>query len=144
MPMPPSWVMRLPKGLREQPAWVFIGFMVALVGLGFATGLATSAVYLSIGGIGLKFWGGFLTLTGTLTMYATVRAKPALEKMSLRWLAFALLAYTLWLSMNIPITVGAMTYMLATVLIGMAEIRVGHLKILLKVIDTEMKQEGDS
>jgi hypothetical protein len=139
MPFPKSWVLKLPKGLREQPAWVFVGIMVALVGAGYLTGYTTSSVEQAIGNRGLKGWGGFLVITGLLVTWATWAAKPALEKMALRWLVFALLAYTSWLATAVSFRVAAMTFMLAAILIVLAEIRIGFIKLILAAADVSSK-----
>ena len=143
MPIPKSWVVRLPRGLREQPGWIFIGFMVFLVGLGYVTTVTTSTVEDAIGDRGLQGWGFFLMVTGVLVVYATWTAKPALEKMSLRWLVFALLAYTTWLMTVVDLSRAAMTLVLSSILIVSAEIRVGYIKVFLSIIDrTEDGKHG--
>ncbi len=139
MPMPVSWVMRLPRGLREQPGWVFIGIMIALAGFSYATGFASSAIQLSIGGLGLQLWGSFLMFTGTLVSYSAWVGKPVLEKMALRWLAFALLAYCSWLALQVPLSLGVMAYTMSFILTVLAEIRVGCLKMILAGIDKDKK-----
>lgn len=127
----PSWVARLPPGLREQTGWIFIGLMVTLVGLGYATGLTTSAVQQAIGGIGLRVWGGFLATSGTLVIWATLKQIAAHEKLALRLLACCLGAYACWLPIVVPWRNASMTIILSIVLIVLAEIRVGFLKLTL-------------
>lgn len=131
MPFPKSWVLRLPPGVREQPAWIFIGLMITLVGLGYMSGATSSTIQQAIGSGGLKGWGFFLAITGILVTYATWRAKPALEKMALRWLVFSLLAYTSWLLTQVDFKQASMTIILSFILIVLAEIRVGFLKLIL-------------
>lgn len=131
MPMPKSWVMRLPAGLREQTGWIFIGFMVALVGLSFLAGFTDSAISKAIGDTGLRVWGGCLWLSGSLVTWATWKHNAAHEKMALRFLALSLLAYVLWILTVVPLRQAAMTLVLAFILIGLAEIRVGYLKVIL-------------
>jgi hypothetical protein len=87
------WVMRLPRGLRDQPAWVFIGFLVTLGGLGFVTGLTESSVSQAIGTTGLRVWGAVLLLSGLGVLSATLSAKPALEKLALRVLSLCMFVY---------------------------------------------------
>lgn len=142
MPMRPSWVLRLPRGLREQPAWVFIGLMVALVGLGYATGLTTSSIQRVVGGEGLKGWGAFLVVTGVLLVFATIKGKPALEKLALRWLVISLLAYCSWLVYTVNIKQASMTIALTVILVVLAEIRIGFIKIGFTLADKMMQHEG--
>lgn len=135
MPFPKSWVTRLPMGLREQPGWIFIGLMVALVGLSYAFGVSTSTVAEAIGEKGLRWWGVFLTVTGSLVTYATWCAKPALEKMALRWLVFALLSYSAWLITVIDARRAVMTIVLTLILIVLAEVRVGVIKLMIALAE---------
>lgn len=131
MPMPKSWVMKLPIGLREQTGWIFIGFMVAASGLSFLTGFTNSAISKAIGSTGLQVWGGWLFVTGLLVMWATWKHNAAHEKMALRLLALCLLSYTCWLLTVVSFKDATMTLVLASILIGLAEIRVGFLKVVL-------------
>lgn len=137
--------MKLPVGLREQASWVFIGLFITITGLSFALGLSQSAVTRAIGQDGLRAWGVFLVVTGVMVTVATWKAKPALEKMALRWLAFAMIAYSAWLLTVVPLRQTGVTIALAAILIGTAEIRVGYLKLLLasKVPRTGGAQDDD-
>lgn len=139
--MPVAWVTKLPKGLREQPGWVFIGVLVALTGVSFLTGLSTSVVTQAIGHTGLRLWGSFLALSGLLTAIASWRGKPSLEKMALRWLAFSVLAYVLWLVTVVPIERSLMSFMLGIILAVMAEIRVAFIKLMFTVAIRIEQQE---
>jgi len=131
MPIPKSWVLRLPRGLREEPAWVFIGVMVALSGVAFATGLTTSMVTHAIGQNGLRAWGGLLAFSGVFVVWATIRHVPAHEKFALRLLALTIFAYAGWLLTVVPFKQAAMSVVLAIILIGLCEIRVGFLKLII-------------
>lgn len=131
MPIPKSWVLKLPRGLREEPGWVFIGFLVTIGGVGFLTGAATSAVQNAIGTSGLRTWGGALMVVGMLVMWATIRHVPASEKLALRLLELCLLGYVGWLLTVVPLEQSAMSVLLAIVLIGLSEIRVGFLKVII-------------
>jgi hypothetical protein len=135
MPIPKSWVLNMPRGLREQPGWVFIGMMVSLSGIGFATGATTSAVNIAIGDVGLRVWGGILALVGALVVWATIHHVPAHEKLSLRLLALAIVGYVAWLLTVVPFSQASMAIVLATILIGLCEIRVGFLKIIINYDD---------
>jgi hypothetical protein len=140
MPFPKSWVLKIPPGVREQSGWIFIGILVALSGLGYLVGVADSAVARAIGGIGLQAWGGFLAITGFLVTFATWRAKPALEKLALRWLVFSLASYGAWIIVVVPFKVAVMPITLVTILVGLAEIRIGYIKLLL---DLATHHSGD-
>ncbi len=131
MPMPKSWVMKLPVGVREQTGWLFIGFMVTLVGLSYLTGVTSSVMKEAIGPNGLRVWGGWLFLTGLLVMWATWKHNAAHEKMALRLLALCMVSYVGWVLTVVPWRDAGMTIGLGFVLIGLAEIRVGFLKVIL-------------
>jgi hypothetical protein len=127
------WVMRLPRGLRDQPAWVFIGFLVTLGGLGFVTGLTESSVSQAIGTTGLRVWGAVLLLSGLGVLSATLSAKPALEKLALRVLSLCMFVYVGYLFVVVDWKRVAMSAILCAVLIGLAEIRIGTLKALYRI-----------
>lgn len=125
-------LMRLPRGLREQPAWVFIGIMVALVGVSYMTGFTESSISHAIGHRGLQVWGTFLALSGFGVVYATVAGSPVLEKLALRILSLCMLVYTGWLLTAVDFKRAAMTLVLALILVTLAEIRVAVLRALFR------------
>lgn len=127
------WIMRLPRGLRDQPAWVFIGFLVTLGGLGFVTGLTESSVSMAIGTTGLRVWGAVLLLSGLGVLSATLSARPALEKLALRALSLCMFVYVGYLFVVVDWKRVAMSAILCAVLIGLAEIRIGTLKALYRI-----------
>lgn len=129
------WIMRLPRGLRDQPAWVFIGFLVTLGGLGFVTGLTESSVSQAIGTTGLRVWGAVLLLSGLGVLSATLSAKPALEKLALRVLSLCMFVYVGYLFVVVDWKRVAMSAILCAVLIGLAEIRIGTLKALYRIAE---------
>jgi hypothetical protein len=129
------WVMRLPRGLREQPAWVFIGILVTLGGLGFVTGLTESSVSQVVGPVGLRVWGATLLLSGLGVLSATLSAKPALEKLALRALSLCMFVYAGWILTVIDWRRASMSVLLCAVLIGIAEVRIGTLKALYRVAE---------
>lgn len=129
MPMPKSWVMRLPRGLAEQSGWIFIGALIFLVGLGYLTGLTTSAVQEAIGTGGLRVWGGFLAFCGAFVVWATLKQNAAHEKLALRLLSMCLIAYGAWLPLVVPWRNASMAIILSLILVVLAEIRVGFLKL---------------
>ncbi len=127
-------MMRLPLGVREQPAWIFIGFMVSLVGFGQTTGLLDSSVSQAVGHIGLKAWGATLMLSGVLVMVATVKGRPSLERLALRLLTCNLVTYLGWLLVVAPFQRAATTVILAVCLAVVCETRVWHLKGVIRQI----------
>lgn len=129
------WIMRLPPGLREQPAWVFIGFLIGIVGLTYVTGVSDSSVARAVGDAGLRVWGCFLAFSGFGVVYATIAAKPALEKLTLRVLSLCMFVYQGWLLAVVDWRRAAMSCVLVLILISLAEVRVAVLKTLLRVVD---------
>lgn len=128
-----TWVMRLPRGLREQPAWVFIGTLATLTGLSYLLGISSSAnVTKVLAESWLQVWGGFLSFAGILVVIATVKANRPLEKLALRLLSLGFLVYLCWVLVAIPPTRATFTAMICLSLIGMAEIRVAILKVALR------------
>lgn len=126
------WTTRLPRGLRDQPAWVFIGLLVGLAGIAYLLGVSQSNITQAVGATGLRIWGGFLALAGFGVVYATMAARMALEKLALRWLSLCMGVYTGWLMTVAPLSRLAMTIVLVSFLIVMCEIRVATLKWLLR------------
>lgn len=138
----PPLILRLPRGLREQPAWVFIGSLIFLVGLSYLTGFTESVISQAIGMTGLKVWGGILAASGALLISATVYARPALEKLSLRAMTCSLLAYGGYLLTVSSFKRAAMTVVLVILLAGIAEIRTWHLTILIRRSETMTRMLG--
>lgn len=134
MPKTP-WIMRLPRGLREQPAWVFIGVLVALSGLSFLFGLSQSSISEAVGPTVLRVWGAFLFLSGSGVVASTLAARPALEKLALRVLSLCMGVYLGWLLTVVEFSRAIMGVVLGAVLIGLAEIRIAVLKSLFRVSD---------
>lgn len=128
----PPLTMRLPRGLREQPAWVFIGCLFFLVGLTYLTGFTESVISKAIGEMGLRVWGGSLMACGGGLVWATVAARPALEKLALRATSLTLVAYTGYLLTVTNFQKAAMTIALSVLLIGLAEFRVVTLTALIR------------
>lgn len=122
---------RVPIGVREQPAWIFIGVMFVLVGLGYVTGTTKSMLTEAIGTVGLHIWGTSLVLSGLLLIVATTRARPSLEKFALRVLSANIFAYAGWLLTVVPWNRAATTVILSSSLIVLAEFRVMHLRNLM-------------
>ncbi len=139
----PPLIMRMPRGLREQPAWVFIGSLLSLVGLSYVSGFTESVISQAIGEFGLKVWGGFLLAAGILLVTATIKAKPALEKLALRAMTLTLLTYTGYLLTVTSFKRAAMTVVLAILLSGLAEFRVLHLKSLITRSTEVARQLGE-
>ncbi len=132
----PSFLLRLPAGLREQPGWVFIGLMIALVGLGYATGFTESAIVRAVGETGMRVWGWSLLISGGLVVVGTIRAGVALEKLALRVLTCNMIVYGGWLLSITSARKAAMTLGLALLLAVTAELRVLQLRALIKRADS--------
>lgn len=128
-----SWVMRLPHGVRDQPGWIFIGFLCAAVGSSYMLGFSQSVTVQNVlGSVGLRIWGGYLLLAGTLVVVSTWNTNKALERLALRLLSLGLMLYTCWLILAVPLNRATLTVSLCVGLVGMAEIRVAVLKAVLK------------
>ena len=136
--------MRLPPGLREQPGWIFIGTLCALAGLGYLLGLSESASITRVmNPIWLHVWGGFLALSGSLLVLSTWTRNKPLERMSLRFLSLGLMVYGSWVLTVLPLAKATMTISLCVALTGLAEIRVGVLKALLRTPAHPYRWDGD-
>lgn len=138
----PPLILRLPLGLREQPAWVFIGVLIFLTGLSYLSGFTESMISHAIGDVGLRVWGGILSLAGFLLVWATVAARPALEKLSLRIMSCSLAAYAGYLLTVTSFKRAAMSVVLTLLLIGIAEIRAWSLTALIRRSEDMAKQLG--
>ena len=130
-----QWVSHMPRGLREQPAWVFIGFMVALSGLSFLLGVSQSNITEAIGTAAMRVWGGFLFLSGTGVVTAVLSTRPALEKLALRVLSLCIFVYIGWLLAVVDWRRAVMSAVLGSVLIALCEIRIAVLRSLFRVAD---------
>lgn len=111
---------------------MFIGLLIGLAGVGYLLGVNQSNITEAVGTTGLRIWGGCLTLAGFGVVYATMAAKPALEKFTLRLLSLCMFVYTGWLVTVAPLSRLVMTIVLVSALIVMCEIRVVTLKWLLR------------
>jgi hypothetical protein len=127
--------MRLPGGLREQPAWVFIGALCALSGLAYLLGIAESnAITRVLAPLWLQVWGGFLLISGGLLTVSTWTSAKPLQRMSLRFLSLGLLVYMGWMLVALPLSRAAFTAMLCVALVGLAEIRVAVLQMAMRPV----------
>lgn len=131
----PPLLMRLPPGLRDQPAWVFIGFLVGMVGLSYLTGITESSISHAVGKTGLHVWGAFLMCSGFGVVWATISANHALERFTLRLLSLCLLVYMGWLLTVVDWRRAVMNVALTIVLVFLAEVRVAVLRSLLRAVD---------
>lgn len=127
-----SWVMRLPRGIREQTGWLFIGAMTAISGLTYLLDFSTSIIAQFVDKIWLQAWGGFLFVTGILLVIATSMANRPLEKLALRFLSLGILIYMGWVVAVAPIDRAAITMFLCVAFMIVAEVRVAVIRILLK------------
>ncbi len=137
------WVFRLPPGLREQPAWVFIGTFVALAGLGYLLGISdSSTVTRVVTETVLRVWGGVLFVAGLLVIYSTIRANKPLEKLALRVQSISLLLYMGWIVTAIPVSKATLTVALCICLAGLSEIRIAVIKVLLRPLPPHAQEVG--
>lgn len=137
--------MNLPRGLRDQPAWVFVGTISAFTGLSYLLGFAQStAINRVLDPNLLRVWGGFLLFTGTLVVYSTVGATRALERLSLRFLSVGYLVYLGWVLTAAPLNRAMVTTVACVSLIGLAEIRVAVLKAAMKPLPLVVESERTS
>lgn len=127
------WVMRLPGGLREQPAWIYIGTLCMLAGLSYLVGIAEStSITRVLDPVWLRVWGGFLFLSGGLVAGSSWTSSKPLEKMSLRFLSLGLLVYLGWILAVLPPGRAVLTVTLCIALVGLAEIRVAVLTMAMR------------
>lgn len=131
-PVGVSWVMRMPRGLREQPAWIYIGALCALAGASYLSGLAESTTITRImPGLALRIWGGFLLNSGMLLIYSTWTSRTAMERLSLRLLSVGLLVYLGWIWAAVPFGRAVLPSASILSLVGLARIRAAYLRVLI-------------
>lgn len=124
-----TWVMRLPRGVREQPGWVFIGLMSTVTGISYLTGLASSASITSIlNPVFVRAWGGFLLLAGVLVAVSTAISNRPLERLSLRLLSLGIIIYLGWILTVVPLSRSMVVLTLGASLAGLCEVRIAFLK----------------
>lgn len=133
--------MRLPRGLREQPAWVFIGTLSAVTGLTYLLGISQSAVSRILDEGWLRGWGGFLFLAGVLVVISTIMGNRPLERLSLRFLSLGFLVYLGWILTAVPPTRAMFTSVTCLSLVGLAEIRVAVLKVAMRPLPVFVDRE---
>lgn len=127
-----SWVMRLPRGLREQPAWAYVGILCAVGGLSYMLGVSESTIIQVLDKNWVRAWGGFLFISGMLVVISTVIANRPLEKLSLRFLSLGLWMYMGWVIVAVSFLRATVVIIACTSLIIFSEIRIAVLKILLR------------
>lgn len=139
-----SWVERLPRGMREQPAWMLIGALSCLTGLSYLLGFSQSATIMRVlGPEWLRVWGGFLCLAGFMVIISTMTMNRPFEKLSLRFLSIGFMVYMGWVFVAIPPTRAMVTAALCVSIIGLAEIRVAVLKVAMRPLPVITHGEGD-
>lgn len=122
--------MKLPRGVREQPGWVFIGVVCALVGLSYLLGISESRITESLNPAWLRLWGAVLCVTGFLVAIATITLNRPLERLSLRLLAIGLLVYMGWIIAVVGPQRASMVVFMCLSLIVTSQIRVAVIGIL--------------
>lgn len=129
------WVTRLPRGLQEQPAWVFVGVMTALAGLSYLLGLSqSSAVAQILSTTWIRTWGGCLFISGSLVFISTMISNKPLERLSLRLLSIEIFVYMDWVISAVSWQRATLTSIMCISLIATAEIRAALLKKILRPI----------
>lgn len=137
--------MRLPRGLREQPAWVFVGTLTIATGLSYLTGLASSSSIVRVmDPMWLKVWGGFELLSGVLVLFSTIKGDRALERLSLRFLSLGFLMYLAWVLTAVPLSRAMVTTVSCISLAGLAEIRIAVLKVVLRPAPILVERKADT
>ena len=119
----PPLMLRIPPGLRDRPAWVFIGFMTFVGGISYVAGFAESTISTAVTKNGLRVWGAVFAIAGLGLMLATMKAKPALEKLALRVFSASLLVYGGWLLVVVPIQKAMIPVIYVFLLAVVAELR---------------------
>jgi hypothetical protein len=139
------WVMRLPGGLREQPAWIYIGALCTLAGLSYLLGFAESNTITQVlAPVWLRVWGGFLLVSGALVGGSTWFGNKPLERLSLRFLSLCLLVYMGWILAAVPFNRATLTVTTVVALVGLSEIRVAVLKMVLRSFPISGEGEEDT
>lgn len=122
--------MRLPRGFREQPGWIFVGALCALVGMSYFLGISESTITQSLNPTWLRLWGAILCLTGIMIVGATSTTNRPLERLSLRLLALGLLVYMGWILAVVGFQRAGMVMFMCLSLIVTSQIRVAVIGIL--------------
>jgi hypothetical protein len=126
-------VMRLPVGLREQSAWIFIGILCAAAGLSYLTGIAEStSITRVLNPTWLRLWGGFLLIAGSLVTASTWVSNKPLERLSLRLLSLGLLVYMGWVLAAVPLSRATWAATTCLSMVALSEIRVAVLRAVLR------------
>jgi hypothetical protein len=136
--------MRLPGGLREQPAWIFIGTLCMLAGLSYLVGIAESSTIMRVlDEVWLRIWGGYLFVSGALVVGSVWTLNRALERMALRFLSLGFLIYMGWILAVVPPSRAMLTVMMIIALVGLSEIRVAMLTMALRPLPPMPPEEVD-
>lgn len=137
------WILFFPRGLHEQPAWVCIGLLFTIVGIGYVSGTSASPIAMAIGDTGLRVWGGLLIATGAMLCGATIIGTPALEKLALRFMCISLFLYLGYLLTVIPFSRAAGSLLLGGALMLSAAFRIWHLSALMRTAVKVRDKVGD-
>lgn len=129
------WILRLPAGLRHQPAWVWIGLLLGLAGVSYVVGFTESSITEAVPPATVRVWGFFLAFGGFGVMVATLRADAALEKLALRVMSVCMAVYMGWLLVVVDFRRAVFGLALVVSLIGLAEVRIAVLKLWLNSKD---------
>lgn len=140
-----SWVMRLPPGLREQPAGIFIGILCFFSGMAYLFGVAEStAITRVLDPQWMKVWGGGICLAGGMIVTSISLVNKPLEAFGWRLLSVCCTVYMIWILLAAPLKNAAFTVVLCLILIVVGEVRVGVIKTLLRPLPQSVRDWTDN
>lgn len=125
------WILRLPPGVINNPAWIFIGALFVLAGIGVLAG-ATSDTSISqrLEPFVRQAWGLALFVGGLLMVVTTIHPDLLLERFVLRVLSIIFITYAGWA----VAVVGAraiITAVMCLVLVAVFEVRIAVIRQIL-------------
>ncbi len=127
------WILRLPQGIRNNPAWIFIGGLFAISGLSLMFGLAEpTTISRALPPFFLNVWGGCITAGGLTLVWATVRIDFLLEKFILRVLSVLIILYGGWAIAVVGLSRAAVTSVLILMLSVIFEIRLAVINLVVR------------
>lgn len=126
------WILRLPAGVRNNPAWIFIGSFFMISGFTLVTGVGGSpTVKAVLPPYFMNIWGALILLGGGGLIYATIKADILLERLLLRTLSISLVVYLVWIIGAAGIGRSIVSTALGLTLVVIFEIRVAVIKQLI-------------
>ncbi len=127
------WILRLPRGVRANPAWIFIGFLFFVSGASLLTGLAEpTTISRALPPFFLNVWGGCIAAGGLTLIWATVKIDILLEKFILRVLSVLIVLYGGWAISAVGIGRAAVTTVLILMIVVVFEIRLAIINLIIR------------